>query len=413
MALIEDAKKRWEMIRPRSGLGDVLPGLERAQTIDELRSLAKLRAPRAVFDYVDGGAEEEISMARNRAAFGQVTFRPHVLRDVTTVDPTWTVLGAPSSWPFGFGPTGFTRMMHTDGEVAVGKVASELGIPYALSTVGTTTPEELAEAVPSLRRWFQLYVWKDRKPTEAFIKRAREAGFEALILTVDVPVAGRRLRDARNGLTLPPTPGLRTFLQGAAHPVWSKDFLTKPAVRFASLETGFEGTAGAFIDRMFDPSVTFDDIEWVRGLWDRKLVVKGIQRVDDAERLASIGVDAIVLSNHGGRQMDRTLAPLSLVPLVSERFGDRMEVWVDGGVRSGADVVAAIALGARFVLVGRAYLYGLTAGGEAGVRRAGEILTQGVTRTMQLLGIRSFAELEPGMVSLTQEEALRREIEGL
>ncbi|WP_049755539.1 alpha-hydroxy acid oxidase [Acidimicrobium ferrooxidans] len=409
MTRVHELRERWDLIKPRGGLRTLLPTLDRAATIDDLRRLAKLRTPRPVFDYVDGAAEAERSMLRNEGSFADVVFRPHVLRDVSSVDPTWTVLGSPSALPFGFAPTGFTRMMHTDGELAVGRVAASLGIPYGLSTVGTTTPEELAAELPHLRRWFQLYVWRDRGPTRAFVERAREAGFEALILTVDVPVAGARMRDVRNGLTLPPTPSLRTFLQGALHPAWSRDFLTKPPVRFASLETGFEGTAGSFIDRMFDPTVTFDDIEWVRSLWSGKIVVKGVQRIDDAERLAAIGVDAIVVSNHGGRQLDRTLAPLALLPIVRERLDGRVEVWVDGGVRAGSDVVAAIGLGAQFVLVGRAYLYGLMAGGERGVAVAGRILADGVTRTMALLGIRSFDELESDMVAPSREAALAAE----
>lgn len=309
MTRVHELRERWDLIKPRGGLRTLLPTLDRAATIDDLRRLAKLRTPRPVFDYVDGAAEAERSMLRNEGSFADVVFRPHVLRDVSSVDPTWTVLGSPSALPFGFAPTGFTRMMHTDGELAVGRVAASLGIPYGLSTVGTTTPEELAAELPHLRRWFQLYVWRDRGPTRAFVERAREAGFEALILTVDVPVAGARMRDVRNGLTLPPTPSLRTFLQGALHPAWSRDFLTKPPVRFASLETGFEGTAGSFIDRMFDPTVTFDDIEWVRSLWSGKIVVKGVQRIDDAERLAAIGVDAIVVSNHGAPARSNPRAP--------------------------------------------------------------------------------------------------------
>lgn len=408
--LLDDIRERWKMIRPRGGLRAILPGIHRTTTIEDLRALARLRAPRAVFDYVDGAAEEERSLARNREAFEAVTFRPRVLRDVSSVDTSWEVLGQTSAYPFGFAPTGFTRMMHVHGEVAVGRVAQELGIPYGLSTVGTTTPEDLARELPQLRRWFQLYVWRDRGPTREFVERAAASGFDALILTVDVPVAGRRLRDVRNGLTLPPTPSLRTFVQGVLHPAWSRDFLTAPPVRFASLESGFADTAGSFIDRMFDPAVTFDDIAWVRSIWPGKVVVKGVQRLDDAARLADIGVDAIVLSNHGGRQMDRTVAPLRLLPHVAERIGDRIEVWVDGGVRSGADVLAAIGLGARFVLVGRAYLYGLMAGGEAGVRRVGQILAEGVARSMQLLGIRSLAELEPGMVCIDEAAALAREI---
>lgn len=374
--------------------------LARAADIGDLRELGRRRTPRPVFDYVDGGAGDEISMARAVASFDRVEFRPRVLRNVAAVDTTTTILGRSSAMPFGFGPTGFTRMMHAAGEIAVARVAARGGIPYALSTVGTTTPEDFAIASGDGRRWFQLYVWKDRERSRVLVDRARRAGFDVLVLTVDVPVGSARLRDVRSGLSVPPTLTWRTFLQGAIHPRWLADFLTTAPPSFATLHASGPMSVAALADTMFDATVEFDDIAWFREIWDGPIVVKGVQDLEDAVRLADIGIDGIVLSNHGGRQLDRAATPLELLPSVVAAVGDRMEILLDGGVRSGADVVAAVALGATSVLLGRAYLYGLMAGGEAGVQRAFDLLAADVRRTMQLLGARSVAELTPDLVRL-------------
>ena len=395
---------RWSelrpLLRPRPvQLDPTQRRLSRALTIADLRTAAKRRTPRAVFDYTDGAAETETSLRRAREAFQRVEFRPRVLRDVTVVDTTTTVLGRPAALPLAFAPTGFTRMMHHHGERAVVRVAEGAGIPYALSTLGTTSIEEVAAAAPGARKWFQLYVWRDRGAGKELVQRAQAAGYEALILTVDVPVAGARLRDVRNGLTIPPWLTLRTVLDAATHPWWWFNLLTTEPLVFASL-TSWEGTVAELINQMFDPSLTPRDLSWLRESWSGPLIVKGIQHVDDARMVVDHGADAVVVSNHGGRQLDRAPTPLEVLPTVVDAVGDRAEVLVDGGVQSGADVVAAVALGANACLVGRAYLYGLMAGGERGVQRAVDILTSEITRTMQLLGTDSVSRLEPAHVRL-------------
>jgi len=395
---------RWSelrpLLRPRPvELNPTERRLSRALTIADLRAAARRRTPRAAFDYTDGAAEAETSLRRAREAFERVEFRPRVLRDVTVVDTTTMVLGRPSALPLAFAPTGFTRMMHHEGERAVVRVAAAAGIPYALSTLGTTSIEDVAAAAPDARRWFQLYVWRDHGAGKELVERAQAAGYEALILTVDVPVAGARLRDVRNGLTLPPSLTLRTVLDAAAHPSWWFNLLTTDPLEFASL-TSWEGTVAELINKMFDPSLTLRDLSWLRETWSGPLIVKGIQHVDDARMVVDAGADAVVVSNHGGRQLDRAATPLEVLPAVVDAVGGRAEVLVDGGVRSGADVVAAVALGARACLVGRAYLYGLMAGGERGVRRAVDILAGEITRTLQLLGTDSVSSLEPAHVRL-------------
>jgi L-lactate dehydrogenase (cytochrome) len=373
--------------------------LTRAGSIADLRALAQRRAPRAVFDYTDGAAGVgELALRRARETFQRLEFHPSVLNDVSSVSTETTILGKPSAQPFALAPTGFTRMMHTEGECAVVKVAERAGIPYALSTMGTTTIEDMAAAGPDARKWFQLYLWRDRAPAKDLLDRAIASGYDTLLLTVDTPVAGARLRDVHNGLTVPPQLTLRTFLDGALHPRWWFDLLTTEPLAFASLSSS-EGTVADLIDRVFDPAITMADLEWLRGAWPGSLVAKGVQSVTDAERVVAAGADAVLLSSHGGRQLDRAPVPLELVPSVREKLEGRAEVLVDTGITTGADVVAAIALGAHAALVGRAYLYGLMAGGERGVARAVRILSDEVARTMALLGVTSVDQLRPAHVS--------------
>ncbi len=363
--------------------------------------MAALRAPKAVLDYVDGGAGDELSMARSVRAFTRVEFRPRTLRDVAAVSPAATILGEVASMPLVLAPTGLTRMMHHEGEAAVARAAARAGVPYALSTMGTTSPEDLIAVEPAGTRWFQLYVWRDRGRTEALIERVAEAGFRTLVLTVDVPVAGDRRRDVRNGLAMPPALTWRTLVDGTLHPSWWLDLLTTEPLRFAAHAEAGEVLEDV-IDRVFDPAVTMDDLSWLRQRWAGTLVVKGVMREDDAREMVSHGVDGLVVSNHGGRQLDRSVTPLEVLPEIVDAVGGRVEVLVDGGVRSGADVVAAVGLGAAAAMVGRSYLYGLMAGGERGVDRALAILRDDVLRTMQLLGVRSIGELDPSMVSLRE-----------
>jgi L-lactate dehydrogenase (cytochrome) len=372
--------------------------LEDALTIEDLRAIARRRTPRAAFDYTEGAAEAEVSIARARQAFRDIEFHPDVLRDVSKVNTSWEVLGQPVALPLGIAPTGFTRMMRTEGEVAGAGAAGKAGIPFALSTLGTTSIEDVKAANPHGRNWFQLYMWRDRDGSMALVERAARAGYDTLLVTVDVPVAGARLRDTRNGLTIPPTLTAKTILDAARRPWWWIDFLTTEPLSFASLDR-WPGTVADLLDAMFDPTVTFDDLAWIKSQWPGKFVVKGIQTVEDAKKVADLGVDGIVLSNHGGRQLDRAPIPFHLLPHVVAEVGKHTQILVDTGIMSGADIVAAVALGARFTLVGRAYLYGLMAGGEAGVTRAIEILSGQLVRTMRLLGVSCLEELSPRHVT--------------
>jgi isopentenyl diphosphate isomerase/L-lactate dehydrogenase-like FMN-dependent dehydrogenase len=372
--------------------------LRSALTIDDLRTIARRRTPRGAFDYTDGAAEGELSLARARQAFRDVEFHPAILRDVSTVDTGWDVLGARVELPFGIAPTGFTRLMQTEGEEAGAAAAAAAGIPFALSTMGTTSVERVAQVGPGGRHWFQLYMWRDRDRSMQLVERAANAGYDTMLVTVDAPAAGNRLRDKRNGFSIPPALTLGTILNAIPRPAWWFNFLTTEPLRFASL-TSWHGTVAELLDVMFDPSVTYEDLRWIKAQWPGKLVVKGVQTVEDAKRLADAGVDAITLSNHGGRQLDRAPVPFHLLPAVVREVGRDLEVHLDTGIMSGADVVAAIALGARFTMVGRAYLYGLMAGGRRGVDRAIAILREEIVRTMKLLGVATLDELSPAHVT--------------
>ncbi|MBT0768714.1 alpha-hydroxy-acid oxidizing protein [Kineosporia sp. J2-2] len=377
--------------------------LDKALTIYDLRTIAKRRTPRAAFDYTDGAAEGELSLDRARKAFEDVEFHPEVLRDVARVDTSTTVFGGASALPFGIAPTGFTRLMQTEGEVAGAGAAGAAGIPFCLSTLGTTSIEGVRDANPSGRNWFQLYVMKQRDISYGLVERAAQNGFDTLFFTVDTPVAGARLRDKRNGFSIPPQITLGTVVNAIPRPWWWYDFLTTPKLEFASLSsTG--GTVGELLDFAMDPTISYEDLRIIREMWPGKIAIKGVQTVEDARRLAGLGVDGIVLSNHGGRQLDRAPIPFHLLPDVVREVGQDVEVVVDTGIMNGADIVASIALGAKFTLVGRAYLYGLMAGGREGVDKMIEILSDQIVRTMKLLGAHSLEELTPQHV--TQLERL-------
>jgi L-lactate dehydrogenase (cytochrome) len=372
--------------------------LRSALTIEDLRTIARRRTPRGAFDYTDGAAESELGLERARQAFRDVEFHPSILRNVSTVDTGWDVLGARVELPFGIAPTGFTRLMQTEGEEAGAAAAAAAGIPFALSTLGTTSVERVAEAGAGGRHWFQLYMWNDRDRSMQLVERAVKAGYDTLLVTVDAPVAGARLRDKRNGFTIPPALTLRTVIDAIPRPAWWFNLLTTEPLQFASF-TSWDGTVAELLDTMFDPTVTYDDLQWIKKSWPGKLVVKGVQTLDDAKRLADIGVDGITLSNHGGRQLDRAPVPFHLLPAVVREVGRDIEVHVDTGIMSGADIIAAVALGARFTMVGRAYLYGLMAGGRRGVDRTIEILREQIVRTMKLLGVARLEELNPSHVT--------------
>ena len=372
--------------------------LDAAYTIEDLRTIAKRRTPKAAFDYTDGSAEGEIGLARARQAFQDVEFHPDILRPAVDVDTTCEILGAPSALPFGIAPTGFTRLMQTEGEAAGASAAGAAGIPFTLSTLGTTSIEDVKAANPNGRNWFQLYVMRDREISYGLTRRAAAAGFDTLMFTVDTPIAGARLRDKRNGFSIPPQLTLRTIVDAIPRPWWWVDFLTTPPLEFASLSsTG--GTVGDLLDAAMDPTISYDDLATIRSMWPGKIVIKGVQNVEDSKRLIDVGVDGIVLSNHGGRQLDRAPVPFRLLPDVVREVGKDATVMVDTGIMNGADIVASVALGAKFTLVGRAYLYGLMAGGREGVDKTIDILATQLRRTMRLLGVSSLEELNPSHVT--------------
>jgi L-lactate dehydrogenase (cytochrome) len=377
--------------------------------VADLRRIARRRLPRGVFDYIDGGAEDERTLTSNSAAYRRVGFRPRVLRDMSEVDVSTTLLGKPLSFPLVLAPTGFTRIAHSAGELAVARAAARAGIPYALSTLGTCSIEEVA-GVGSDRLWFQLYVWKDRGLAAELVKRAAAAGYEALCLTVDTAALGKRERDVRRGFTLPPKIGLSTIFDGIIHPGWTWQFVTSEPIVFANVAgqavgDGREAVSLAeYFTTQLDSSISWKDIEWLRDQWDGPIVIKGIQTVDDAVIAADVGVEAIAVSNHGGRQLDFAPATLDILPMVAEAVGDRIEIICDGGVRRGSDIVKALALGARAAMAGRAYLYGLAAAGEPGVDHVIGLLASDVKRTMALIGCKAVGEITRDYVSFDPAE---------
>jgi isopentenyl diphosphate isomerase/L-lactate dehydrogenase-like FMN-dependent dehydrogenase len=378
--------------------------LDAALTIWDLRAIAKKRTPQGPFDYTDGAAESEVSLSRARQAFLDIEFRPHILRDVSQADLTRTTLGHTFNMPVGISPTGFTRMMHSEGEIAGARAAEKFGIPFTLSTLGTTKIEDVVAAAPTGANWFQLYMWKDREGSMRLVDAAAKAGVKNLMLTVDVPASGHRLRDSRNGLTVPPSLTAKTVINAIPRPGWVWNFLTTPAIEFASM-SNWNGTVGELLDYMFDPTMTFDDLQWIREQWKGTLTIKGVQNVEDAKKAADYGVDAVLLSNHGGRQLDRAPVPLHLIQEVRKELKSDLEIHIDTGIMHGADVLAAIALGAQYTYVGRAYLYGLMAGGQAGVERALEILRGQMVRSMKLIGVETLDELNPSHVRILNTHA--------
>ena len=398
---------RWKNIKPLLGWG--LPKspfqdrkLNSVVNLAELRLLAKRRVPKAVFDYVDGGANDELAYTRSQEIYSRVEFKARVLRDVSVIDLKTKILDKESALPIIFAPTGYTRMMHYQGEVMVAKVCNENNLIYNLSTMGTTSSKEIGEQVPNVRRWFQLYLWRDRDQSLKFIEEAKAAGFEGLMLTVDTAVGGIKWRDIRNGLTVPPKIGLKTFFDMALKPKWWFNLLTTAPLEFATFRN-FNKPLSEIAAKVFDPAVTFEDVKWLRSVWQGKLIIKGIQTVSDAQELAKIGVDAIVLSNHGGRQLDRSVVPLELLPAVRTAVGPKgssPEIYIDGAIMSGADCLAAVALGADAVLIGRAYLYGAMAAGKNGVEKVVEILKFEMETALKLMGAKNLSELSPDFINI-------------
>ena len=376
--------------------------LSKAFTIYDLRLIAKRRTPIGPFDYTDGAANQEISLNRARRAFEDIEFQPRILRDVSSADLSTNLFDRKMKIPLGIAPTGFTRMMQTEGEIAGVTTAFKYGAPFCLSTMGTTSIEAVASSAPDASKWFQLYLWRDREQSLKFIEEAKAAGFEGLMLTVDTAIGGIKWRDMRNGLTVPPKIGLKTFLDMALKPKWWFNLLTTAPLEIATCRN-FNKPLSEIAAKVFDPSVTFEDVKWLRSVWKGKLIIKGIQTVSDAQELSKLGVDAIVLSNHGGRQLDRSVVPLELLPLVREVIGVKgsgPQIYVDGAIMSGADCLAAIALGADAVLIGRAYLYGAMAGGKNGVQKVVDILRFEMETAMKLMGAKNLTELSPEFINI-------------
>jgi len=378
--------------------------LARAWTIDDLRSLAQRRLPRAVFDFIDGGAEDEATLRDNRAAFARMRLLPKVLVDVSNVDTSTTLLGAASKLPIAIAPTGVVGFGWRGGDIAIARVAAAAGIPYTLSSSATASIERVADEAPG-RLWFQCYLLTQRDFSLGLIERARVAGYEALVITVDLAVGGKRERDLHNDFSIPFRFTARNVLDFASRPAWALDMLFNgvPAqenLKGLNRKPGADGAASSVssVARLHDASVDWDRLREIRDLWPKKLIVKGIVRPDDAERAAALGCDAVVVSNHGGRQLDDGIATLDALPGVVAAAGQRMSVFIDSGIRRGRDVVKALALGAEGVLIGRATLYGVCAAGEPGAARALEILRDELVRTMQLCGVRRIADIGRDLV---------------
>ena len=377
--------------------------LQRAASIEDLRKIARRRLPGGVFDYIDGGAEDEVALDRNTRAFREMEFVPRVLRDVGNVDTTGTILGREVPFPLILAPTGFTRIAHPPGELAVARSAERAGLPYSLSTMGTRSVEEVA-AVSNGSKWFQVYVWRDKGLLKDMILRAKEAGFDVLCITVDAAMLGRRERDVRRGFTLPPKMGLDAVLEGIIRPGWSLRFAFAEPISFANVagNTDIDGSTAvdlaAFMNKQFDPTLSWEDVAWMRSLWDGPVLVKGIQSVADAVIGRDEGLDGVVLSNHGGRQLDAAPGIIDLVQPVADAVGGDLDIVCDGGIRRGSDIVKALALGATSCMIGRAYLYGLAAAGEEGVDWVIEHLRIGMKRDMALCGAARVSELTPDLI---------------
>ena len=377
--------------------------LRGAVNVDDLRRIARRRLPRGVFDYIDGAADDERSLADNAAAFARVGFVPNVLRDVSRVDVSTRLFGRSIAMPLVLAPTGYSRLTHSGGELSVARAAARAGVPYSLSTMGTRSIEEVAE-VSDGSKWFQVYMWKDRGLVRELVERSAAAGYEALWLTVDTAVLGNRERDARRGFTIPPRIGPGTIVDGVLHPSWTWDLMTHEPLEFANVrhvaaaQDGSSMGRGSYVMSNWDQGMAWSDVEWLQEIWNGPIVLKGIQTVADAERAVAIGAQGIALSNHGGRQLDDAPAPLDLVEPVAQSVQGMAAIICDGGVRRGSDVVKAIALGADACSIGRAYLYGAAAGGERGVDHVLRIFREGFERTMALCGRTAVSSIDRGLV---------------
>jgi (S)-mandelate dehydrogenase len=377
--------------------------LARALNIADLRAVARRRVPHFVFEYVEGGAEDEASLRCNRTSFEALRLVPQTLVDTSSRHLRTEILGRPAAAPLVIGPTGLNGMLHADGDIGLARAAAHLGIPFTLSTMSTTRLEDVAKQAGG-RLWMQLYVMKNRAVAEDIMTRAAAAGYEALVFTTDANVFGSREWDRRS-YQAPGKPTLRARLDALRHPGWLRSVLMANGIpRFRNLEgflpPGATSAVGGstIIPKLFEATITWDDITWIRRFWPRKLLIKGVLSVPDAERAAALGCDGIVLTNHGGRQLDSCVAPIDVLPEIAAAVGKRLSIIIDGGFRRGTDVIKALSLGANAAMTGRATLYGLAANGERGVERALEILTTEMERAMGQLGVNSVADLGPHII---------------
>ena len=372
--------------------------LDRCLNIDDLRVAARQRAHRMVFDYIDGGADDEVSLGRNTKAFDDYDLLFKVLAGADNVDMSTTLLGEKIDVPFFASPAAGHRLFHTHGERGVAKAADSAGTIFSLSTLSSVSIEEIA-ALTNGPKWFQLYVWKDRGLVKEMMDRAREAGYKALILTVDFPIAGNRERDPRNGFSIPPKVGVKQAWHALRAPAWSLDYVIRPSVKYANLSADTAAVSlQDFVYEQFDAGFNWRDAEWLLGEWNGPAVIKGVVRPDDARRAVDLGFNAVMVSNHGGRQLDRSPAPVHVLESIVDAVGADAEVILDGGVRRGTDILIALALGARAVGFARPFLYGLAAAGEAGARRAMDILTNELRRDMVLLGTDRVSKIKRSLV---------------
>jgi L-lactate dehydrogenase (cytochrome) len=373
-------------------------------TIDDLRAAARRRLPRALFDYIDGGAEDEVTMRANTADFQRYRFQPRALVDVSRRDQSTTVLGIPVASPLILAPTGFTGMFWPRGEAVAARAAGRKGVIFTASTMSICPMEEIAQAATG-PVWYQLYVWRDREIVRMLIERAKAAGYRALVVTVDTPVLGQRERDLRSGLVLPPRVTVRNVLDTLRRPSWLRGFLANPRPTFGNF-VGIPGvehdavSLAAFTTKQFSASITWADVEWYRTLWPGPIALKGILSAEVARQAVERGVEAIIVSNHGGRQLDQAPSPIEALPEIVDAVEGRAEVILDGGVRRGSDVVKAIALGARACMIGKAFNYGVAALGERGVELAIDILQKEIDRALALIGRPTLAQLDRTVVQM-------------
>jgi L-lactate dehydrogenase (cytochrome) len=378
-------------------------GINRCNNIMDFRSVARRRLPAPVFHYIDGGADDEWSLRRNTDAFNDYELLPSHLADVSDINLKSTLFGQPVDWPVMIAPTGASKLFHRDGESAVARAAEAFGMPYSLSTVGTTSIEDIA-AIGAHPKVFQIYVLKDRSLTRNFIQRCKDSAYTALCLTVDTPVAGNRERDAVYGMMATAKPALASVPSMLRHPGWLYRALVRSDMELVNILQALpdmkftDMSVKDFIDGQLDRSLTWKDVEWLAAEWEGPLIIKGVQTVDDCRKAANSGATAVMLSNHGGRQLEGTPAPVDCIAAVADALHDRLEIICDGGIRRGTNIVKALALGANACSIGRGYLYPLAAGGQAGVEKALEMLSGEVQRTMALLGCNSVAKLDAAYV---------------